>query len=335
MRNHLAEKLQASKKRLAIILQKFSANFSKPKSKLFTEEPKIDFEKPLSMAYQVMGNKTDRFMPLFSDLDEKLQRSGLRINFKVYVSFTIFTSFLTSLSVAVVLPALLFFVVSNMPLGSALLFGFGGALFTWALSIVGFHLYPVYRADKHKRELEDELPFTTGYMAILASAGVAPEKIFLSLSNLSVPLAASTEAKEVVKNINLFGLDVISALEKASGRTPSEKFRDAIEGVISTIHTGGNLGAFLRERFKSAMKLRKLGLKKYSDSLSVLSEIYVALLLTGPLLLVIMVSVMSVVGGGGLGILSPDLLLSLLTYLLIPVCAVIFLIILDSTSPKW
>jgi flagellar protein FlaJ len=83
------------------------------------------------------------------------------------------------------------------------------------------------------------------------------------------------------------------------------------------------------------MKLKRLSLKKYSDSLSVLSEVYVALLLTGPLLLVIMVSVMSVMGGGGLGILSPDLLLSLLTYLLIPVCAVVFLIILDSTSPKW
>jgi flagellar protein FlaJ len=149
-----------------------------------------------------------------------------------------------------------------------------------------------------------------------------------------VPLAASTEAKEVVKNINLFGLDVISALEKASSRTPSEKFRDIIEGMISTIHTGGNLGAFLREKFKTAMKLKKLNLKKYSDNLSVLSEVYVALLLTGPLLLVIMVAVMSVMGGG-LGILSPDLLLSLLTYLAIPVCAVIFLIILDSTSPKW
>jgi flagellar protein FlaJ len=148
-------------------------------------------------------------------------------------------------------------------------------------------------------------------------------------------LAASTEAKEVVKNINLFGLDVISALEKASSRTPSEKLRDTIEGIISTIHSGGNLGAFLREKFKTAMKLKRLSLKKYADSLSVLSEVYVALLLTGPLLLVIMVAVMAVMGGGGLGILSPDLLLSLLTYLAIPVCALIFLIILDSTSPKW
>jgi flagellar protein FlaJ len=334
MRNQIMEKLKASKKRLATKLQKLSANFSKQKSKPPTKEPKMDLEKPLAMAYQLMGNKTVRFMPLFKDLDQTLQKSGLKINFKAYVSLTILSSLLVTLSVAVVLPVVLFF-VSNMPVGSVLLFGFGGALFTCAFTVIGFYLYPVYHADKHKRELDDELPFTTGYMAILASAGVSPEKIFHSLSNLNVPLAASTEAKEVIKNINLFGLDVISALEKTSRRTPSEKFRDTIEGIISTIHAGGNLGAFLRGKFKTAMKLKKLSLKKYADSLSVLSEIYVALLLTGPLLLVIMVSVMSVLGGGGLGILSPDLLLSLLTYLAIPVCAVIFLIILDSTSPKW
>ncbi len=333
MKNQLMQKLRASKTRLETGLQKFVANFSKQTSKSPAKEPKADLEKPLSMAYQLMGDKTARFMPLFKDLDQTLQKSGLKFNFKAYVSLTILASLLITLAAAVVLPLLLVFVF-NISIGSALLFGLGGALCTWALSIIGFYLYPVYHADKHKRELEDEMPFTTGYMAILASAGVSPEKIFYSLSNLNVPLAASTEAKEVVKNINLFGLDVISALEKASSRTPSEKFRDTIEGIISTIHTGGNLGAFLREKFKTAMKLKRLSLKKYADNLSVLSEIYVALLLTGPLLLVIMVSVMSMMGGG-LGILSPDLLLGLLTYLAIPVCAVIFLIILDSTSPKW
>ena len=334
MKSQFMEKLKASKKRLEISLQALYAKFSKQKSKSPTKDAKMDLEKPLSMAYQLMGDKTNRFMPLFKDLDQNLQKSGLKINFKAYVSLTILASLLFAVSLVVALPALLFFVF-NMALESALLFGFGGALFTWAFSVFGFYLYPVYRADKHKRELDDELPFTTGYMAILASAGVSPEKIFHSLSNLNEPLAASAEAKEVVKNINLFGLDVISALEKVSSRTPSEKFREALEGVISTIHTGGNLGAFLREKFKTAMKLKRLGLKKYADSLSVLSEIYVALLLTGPLLLVIMVSVMAVLGGGGLGILSPELLLSLLTYLAIPVCAVVFLIILDSTSPKW
>ena len=231
--------------------------------------------------------------------------------------------------------SILLFVIFNMAFMTALLFSIGAALFAWVLSIASFYLYPVYRADKHKRELDDELPFTTGYMAILASAGVSPERIFQSLSSLSVPLAASSEAKETVKDISLFGLDIISALERISTLTPSEKLRDTIEGMISTIHTGGNLGVFLREKFKTHMKLKRVSLKKYADSLSVLSEVYVALLLTGPLLLIIMFSVMSMLGGGGLGMFSSDLLLSLMTYIGIPVAALIFLVIVDSTSPKW
>jgi hypothetical protein len=66
-----------------------------------------------------------------------------------------------------------------------------------------------------------------------------------------------------------------------------------------------------------------------------LSEFYVALLLTGPLLLVVMLSVMAMLGGGNLGILSPDLLLNLLTYLGLPLGAIIFLIILDAVTPRW
>jgi flagellar protein FlaJ len=314
--------------------QKPSAQKSKQKPETPKKETTTGLEKPLATAYRLMGGKSTRFLPLFKDLDQDLQKSGLRANFKAYVSLTLLSSFLIALPVAIA-TSLLLFLIFKMPLVAALLFSVGAALFTWVLSISGFYLYPVYRADKHKRELDDELPFTTGYMAILASAGVSPEKIFHSLSNLSAPLAASSEAKETVKHINLFGLDIISALEKVSTLTPSEKLRDTIEGMISTIHTGGNLGAFLREKFKMHMKLKKVSLKKYADNLSVLSEVYVALLLTGPLLLIIMLSVMSMLGGGSMGIFSSDLLLNLMTYIGIPVAAIIFLLILDSTTPKW
>ena len=326
-------KLRASINQLSAKLRGLSV-FSTKKTEDGRKEAKMDLEKSLSFSYQLLGNKSARFLPLFRDLDQHLLKSGLRANFKAYVSLTLLASTLVTLSVAVATILALYFGF-RVPVGSALLFGVGSALFTWALSIVGFYLYPIYRADKHKRELDDELPFTTGYMSILASAGVSPEKIFSSLSNLNAPLAASSEAREVIKHVSLFGLDIISALEKASSRTPSEKFRDMIEGMISTIHTGGNLGGFLREKFKTHMRLKRVSLKKYSDSLSVLSEVYVALLLTGPLLLIIMLSVMSVLGGGGLGIFSSDLLLSLITYIGIPVCAIVFLIILDSSSPKW
>lgn len=308
----------------------------KPKSKPKPpkKEAQTGLEKPLATAYRVMGSQSKGFLPLFKDLDQALLKSGLKANFKAYVSLTLVASAAIAAPVAIGISLTLFFIF-NMPLMTVLLFGVGIALFTWALSIGGFYLYPVYRADKHRRELNDELPFTTGYMAILASAGVSPEKIFQSLASLSAPLAASREAKETIKNINLFGLDIISALEKVSTSTPSEKLQDTVEGMISTIHTGGNLGAYLRGKFKTHMQLKRVSLKKYADSLSVLSEVYVALLLTAPLLLVIMLSVMSMLGGGTIGMFSSDLLLNLMTYIGIPVAAIIFLIIVDSSTPKW
>lgn len=312
----------------------FNGFMARLKLKSLQETFKLTFQKPHSMAYQLIGGKTSYVLPLFKDLDTNLQKSGLKINLRAYVSLTVFATELISLATLIFIPCLLAFVF-NVPFFSAVLFGVGGSLFAAAFSTIGFYVYPIYRADKLKRQLEDELPFTTGYMAILASAGVSSERIFYSLSNLSVPLAVSAEAKDIIRDVNLFGLDIISALEKTSKRASSERFREMMEGFISTIHAGGNLAAYLRENSRQYMKLKRISLRKFSDTLSILSEFYVALLVTGPLFLVIMLAVMTMLGGGSLGMLSPDLLLSILTYLGIPVGSVVFLIILDAISPRW
>ncbi len=320
--------------RIKARLKAFSKRASENRAGEQVDKHKLVFEQSQSIAYHFIGDKTELFLPLFKGLDLDLQKSGVKIGFKAYVSLTILTTALVSLAMPVLIPCLLF-IVFRMPLMPAFLFGVGGCLFTFAFSIIGFYAYPIYRADKLRRGLEDELPFTTGYMAILTSAGVSPERIFYSLSNLSAPLAISTEARNVVRSVNLFGLDIISALSEASRRAPSERFREMLEGFISTIHSGGSSTAYLQEKSRQYMKLKRISLRKFSDTLSVLSEFYVALLLTGPLLLVIMLAVMTMLGGGNMGLLSPDLLLNLLTYLGLPVGATIFLIILDAVTPKW
>lgn len=302
-----------------------------------TEMPKKEkfaLREPHFIAYQLIGGKTERVLPLFRDLDSSLQSAGLKITFKAYVSLTVLAAILISTAMLIFIPCL-FILLFNMPFLPAFLFGVGSSLFAGAFSVIGFYFYPIYRADKLKRELEDELPFTTGYMAILASAGVSPERTFYSLSNISVPLAVSTEAKDIVRNVNLFGSDIISALQEASKRTPSRRFHEMLEGFISTIHSGSNLAAYLREKSGQYMKLKKINLRKFSDTLSTLAEFYVALLVTGPLLLVIMLAVMAMLGGGNLGILSPNLMLQILTYIGIPLGSIMFLIILDAVSPKW
>jgi len=332
--NRAIERIKRILKHIKAMIKGHPKKLVGVKSGISQEKIGFTITSPHSLAYHLIGDKTERILPIFRDLDSNLQKSGMKVTFKAYVSLTLFAAILASFIALAFIPLLLFFAF-RIPLLSAIMFGVGGSLFVWAFSIMGFYVYPIYRADKFKRELEDELPFTTGYMAILTSAGVSPEKIFYSLSNLSAPLTVTSEAKDVTRNVSLFGLDIISALEETSRRTPSERFREMLEGFISTIHSGGNLAVYLREKSKQYMKLKRISLRKFSDTLSMLSEFYVALLVTGPLLIVIMLAVMAMMGGGSLGALSPDLLLKILTYIGIPLGSLMFLIILDAVSPKW
>lgn len=289
--------------------------------------------RPQAFAYRVIGERSARLLPLFKDVDVNLRRSGTRISFKAYVSLSILVTLLLFFFVLVLTPFFLVFIL-RLPFFSSLLFGTGMSLLTGALTIIGFYIYPIYRKDSLKRGLEDGLPFTAGYMAILAGAGVPPEYMFRSLAQIGASLAVSSEARTIVRDVELFGSDILSALESASNRTPSTRFKELLEGFIFTIHSGGKLAKYLTDRSRQYMRLKRIALRRFSDTLGVLAEFYVTLLVAGPLILVVMLAVMAMLGGGGTGLFDPRLLMYLLTYLGIPIGSATFLIILDVVSPR-
>ncbi len=129
-------------------------------------------------------------------------------------------------------------------------------------------------------------------------------------------------------------MDVLSAVEAASKRASSSRFKELLEGLIASVHSGGNMEKYLAQRFRRYMTLKKIALRRFADTLGVLAEFYVVLLVAGPLILVVMLGVMAMLGGGGQGLLDPKLLLYLLTYLGLPLGSIVFLIILDMVSPR-
>ncbi len=290
--------------------------------------------KPQLFAYRVLGEKTNRVLPLFRDMDSGLHKSGLRIGFKPYVSITILTSLIIALLTMLLTPPILYFLL-NIALLPSLLFGAGGGLLAGALTVICFYTYPIYRADSIKRNLDDGMAFAAGYLAILAGANVPPDCMFRSLSKIPQNLAVVDESRIIVRDVELFGADIITALESASKRTPSDIFKELLEGLIATIHSGGDMMSYLLNRSRQNMKLKRIALRKFSDTLGMLSEFYVTLLVAGPLIFVVMLAVMAMLGGAGLGILDPTLLLMLLTYIGIPVGSIIFVIILDALTPRW
>jgi flagellar protein FlaJ len=114
----------------------------------------------------------------------------------------------------------------------------GATLFAGASSLIGFYVYPLLRADSLKRDLEEGLPFTTGYLSILAGSGVPPAQMFRSLAQLDSKLAVSKEAKLIVRDVELFGVDIVSALESVSKRTPSFwwRFDEVSFGAFQALH---------------------------------------------------------------------------------------------------
>ena len=299
----------------------------------WVENLRLGATKPQVFAYQLIGGRTNRFLPMFNDMNTNLKKSGIKINFRAYVSTAILASLLLSAAVMIVLPTMLLFIF-ELSLMLSLLFGVGISLFTGALTVICFYAYPIYKADSLKRALEDELPFTAGYMSILAGAGVPPDFIWRSLAQVDSSLAVSNISRTVVRDIELFGVDAISALETTSKRTPSERFKELIEGFISVVHSGGNLVKYLRNRSQQYMKLKQIALKRFSDTLGVLAEFYVTLMVAGSLIFVVMLAVMAMLGTGGFGPLDSRLLLQLLTYLGLPIGSLVFLVILDMVSPK-
>jgi flagellar protein FlaJ len=318
-------------------IKNFFHNHSSPqgngKFSQWVESFRLGAMKPQVFAYQLVGGRSSWVFPLFNDLEGNLKNSGMKTNFKAYVSTAILGSLLISTLVMFVVTSLLFFIF-DLSLLLSILFGVGLSLLAGALTVIGFYSYPSYRADNLKRALENDLPFTTGYMSILAGAGVPPDFIWRSLAQVETSQAISNVAKNVVRDVELFGFDAISALENVSKRTPSERFKEMVEGFISVVHSGGNLVRYLRNRSQQYMKLKQIALKRFSDTLAVLAEFYVTLMVAGSLIFVVMLSVMSMLGGGGIGQFDSRLLLQLLTYLGLPIGSIIFLIIIDVTSPK-
>ncbi|UCG37539.1 MAG: type II secretion system F family protein [Candidatus Bathyarchaeota archaeon] len=299
-----------------------------------TKTASDDGWKPHIFAYRLIGRRSDQLLPIFKDMDKSLRKSGIMIGFRPYVSLTVLASTLSFFFAAALIPPMLHLWLKISPFPS-FLFGLGFALLAAALTTILFYIYPLFKADIKGRNLDENLAFTAGYFLIMAGSGVPPDRMFRSLSRIPQKLEAINESRMIVRDMDLFGVDTVTAMENASKRTPSRKFKELLEGLIATIHSGGSLSSYLLQRYRQSMKSKRISLRKFSDTLGVLSEIYVTLLVAGPLIFVVMLAVMAMLGGGGLGAFSPVLLLSLLSYIGIPIGSIIFLIVLDALTPRW
>jgi flagellar protein FlaJ len=183
--------------------------------------------------------------------------------------------------------------------------------------------------------MEANLPLTANFLAVLASAGMPPERIFRSLANVGDEFAIGDEVRRIIGDIEVLGLDLNAALKNGSVRSASRKFGAMLDGIVTTSHMGGDLSTYLREESEKYKKVRVASMKSYLESLGGLAEVYVSFMIALPLALVVMLSIMSFLGGGAsmIGNIDPQVLLLLLAFVITPAGVGILMLLVDSMTP--
>lgn len=190
---------------------------------------------------------------------------------------------------------------------------------------------PDSRVSARRKDIENRLPYALNFIAAMASAGVTPADIFQSLAEQPIYGEMQEEAKWIHRDINVFGMDVVTALRKASKRSPSIKLQEFLQGAITTVTSGGKLKPYFLAKADQFMRDNRRMQKEFLETLGVLAESYVTVVVAGPLFLIVMLSVMSMVGSG---VESSKMLLYIISFLMLPICHFAFTLVIKSGSPK-
>jgi len=191
----------------------------------------------------------------------------------------------------------------------------GGIVYLLALVL------PDMRALSRARNINAKLPYALNYLSTMASAGATPEVLFATLSQQPIYGEVSDEAAWIVRDLRVLGLDVITALQRGIDRSPSPKFQDLLQGTVTALTSGGDLKAYFANKADQYITENRQDQKRFLDSLGVLAESFVTVVVAAPLFLIVILSVMSSFGG------DPQQTLILgyaLVFLLIPISQLAF-----------
>jgi flagellar protein FlaJ len=195
-----------------------------------------------------------------------------------------------------------------------------------------FYVYPSQRYKSARKSIDNNLPFALIHMDSIASSGIPTEFMFELLGNLKEYGDVSKQARLVVRNIKTFGMSSVSAINDVAERTPSPAFKQVLTGISSTTAKGGNLSAFLKEMADKSLFDYRIKREQYVKTLSSFADIYTAVMIAAPLMMLSVLVMMNIIGGDVFGMTIPGTI-SLMTFVLVPMMNIAYLAFIHMKSP--
>lgn len=273
-------------------------------------------------SFRLFGKTAPSVLKRVGHFREKLERAKIKIYPETYISLMFFIAVLT-------IP------ISIVSIFIVLLYGFMPVIFLIPVPfyvMIGFLLVPISRASDRSANLEREMPFAASYISVMASGGIAPYSSFKRLSKVDLLPAMKNEARDIIKDVEIFGIDPLTAIEQAAKKNPLDIFKDFLSGYASTVIIGGDIRHFLERKAEDIFRARALRVKAAAERLGMLLETFIIVNVMMSLCFYIMFSVQNIGVGGGSG--GDVTTIILYTFVLSPMLSIMFVYLAHSMQPK-
>lgn len=261
----------------------------------------------------------------FKELRKTYEESGLRTIFSDYTRKVNIISALV-FGVTMILSVAINEMLFNISINRNLISSLAISMSFGTISLIIGHVRPTYQRNQNKNYLENNLLYSLSYMSCLSSSGMSIEHIFRRVGEVEDNPPFKALINRFLVNVNLLGLDILSALNEMADHSPSKSLAKQIASIRSTIMTSGDLKNLLLYEVDRQLQKKRETLKNSVNTLVYVGEIYVTMMVVTPVLFILMITILSIMGGMGTGSV---LQLNLIIFFGLPVMAAAFVIILD------
>jgi flagellar protein FlaJ len=119
------------------------------------------------------------------------------------------------------------------------------------------------------------------------------------------------------------------AIRRRAKRTPSKDMRELLWGINSVLASGSDLMVYLKGKCDEFMNDYRRRIRKYSQDLSLIVEIYLTLIITGSIFFIVMSSIISAITPG----METVWIQTFIVFLLLPIVSIAFIILIRGISP--
>jgi|GEM_PF-857467 Flp pilus assembly protein TadB len=278
-----------------------------------------------------------KHLPSFPGFRETYEASFIPVIMESYLSTALFLSILVSIPVISV-SFLVEIAIAKIALFQALLGSGILGVVTFGVSLFCWLLLPLEKRRSFKEKLESHLAYSFGILGVLAASGMSIDRLFERMANAESNPVLSDLARRFLRNVRIFGLDTEAALKEVAKHSPSETFSKMLESIAVAFRTTGSLHELITFESSRLLSQKKEKLKKSVSSLAITAELYVTLVVVGPIIFIVMLTIFlflpSSSSGIGQSLPDPTLMINVIIFMGIPVLSVIFLLILDSMVNK-